>query len=161
MGVAFARKYPSKARAILVREEVPHAIKRIEFRIHNEPYFRLKCGEEELLEMHQSEWSRDLQRAERESTGYGWLLGKVYARFEPGLIGKDSLDQADLVAALVMAIRDGIAFGLFVTNDQALMGFYQKAEQIAEHDSQEEALFVEQTLKSYEAHYGTIKELYT
>ena len=60
-----------------------------------------------------------------------------------------------------MSIRDGIAFGLFATSDQALMGFFQEAHQKVELKPEEENLVAEQLLKSYEAYYGAIKELFT
>ena len=156
MGLAFARKYPSKARAVLVREEEPLPLSGSDG-IGSEMSTWL--GEEELLELHQSEWSRHLQKAETESTCYGWLLGRVYARFEPILTERYSLDQAMLLAALIWAIRDGIAFGLFVRNDRALKEFYQEATQRNKQNFLKEPRSMKKELKSYEAQHGTIKEL--
>ncbi|MCH8988209.1 MAG: hypothetical protein IIA92_05310 [Chloroflexi bacterium] len=135
-GAAFARKYPGKARAILAREVNPP--------LHNH-------------EVGKTEWSKYLRNADQENTSYRWLQERVFAHFEPVLTVEDGPDEEMFSAALVLAIRDGIAFELLVTNDQTKR-FYRESEQINGVNLSHWARDIKRKLKSYESQYGNIEE---
>ena len=163
LGMSMARRYPDKARNLLVRERLPSPPGGLDLRLLHQHTATLKGlrGEEALFSSIEQDFKANFDRYARQGQAGSWILTYVLMRLMPpsslNSLEKGSDIDADLLAeSLFGAMKDGIAYILFLPEGSHLEEFENELKKYYVGGTELVDASLDQALDIYEQTYGTI-----
>lgn len=163
LGMSMARRYPDKAKTVLIKERLPSPPGGLDLRLmyqHSATLAGLR-GEEALFSSIEQDFNANFDRYEREGKGGSWILMYVLMRLMP-LSSLDSMKSgADidldlLTESLFGAMKDGIGYILFLPRESLLREFEDKLKGYYVGGTELVDTSLDQALETYEKTYGVI-----
>ena len=163
LGMSMARRYPDKARNVLVKERLPSPPGGLDLRLLHQHSATLKGlrGEEALFSSIEQDFKANFDRYERQGQAGSWILMYVLMRLMP-LSSLDSMKNgADidvdlLTESLFGAMKDGIGYILFLPRESLLEEFESKLKEYYVGGTELVDAALDQALDIYEQTYGAI-----